>query len=94
MRFAGNNTFVYMLESSSAIVKPEAYVSNNVLTVRVPQMDIRRWARSEEISIQSEQLLDDGDHLKILVEKDFHCLSPREGEDESDMFPHPETGTC
>jgi hypothetical protein len=94
VRFAGNNTFVYMLESSSAIVKPEAYVSNNVLTVRVPQMDIRRWARSEEISIQSEQLLDDGDHLKILVEKDFHCLSPREGEDESDMFPHPETGTC
>ena len=93
VRFAGNNTFVYMLESSSAIVKPEAYVSNNVLTVRVPQMDIRRWARSEEISIQSEQLLDDGDHLKILVEKDFHCLSPREGEDESDMFPHPETGT-
>ena len=94
VRFAGNNTFVYMLESSSTIVKPEAYVSNNVLTVRVPQMDIRRWARSEEISIQSEQLLDDGDHLKILVEKDFHCLSPREGEDESDMFPHPETGTC
>ena len=94
VRFAGNNTFVYMLESSSTTVKPEAYVSNNVLTVRVPQMDIRRWARSEEISIQSEQLLDDGDHLKILIEKDFHCLSPREGEDESDMFPHPETGTC
>ena len=93
VRFAGNNTFVYMLESSPTPVKPEAHVSNNVLTVRVPQMDIRRWAPSEEISIQSEQLLDDGDHLKILVEKDFHCLSPREGEDESDMFPHPETGT-
>ena len=93
VRFAANNTFVYMLESSPTTVKPEAHVSNNVMTVRVPQMDIRRWARSEEISIQSEQLLDDGDHLKILVEKDFHCLSPREGEDESDMFPHPETGT-
>ena len=93
VRFAANNTFVYMLESSPTTVKPEAHVSNNVMTVRVPQMDIRRWARSEEISIQSEQLLDDGDYLKILVEKDFHCLSPREGEDESDMFPHPETGT-
>ena len=94
VRFAANNTFVYMLESSPTTVKPEAHVSNNVLTVRVPQVDIRRWARSEEISIQSEQLLDDGDYLKILVEKDFHCLSPREGEDESDMFPHPETCTC
>ena len=94
VRFAGNNTFVYMLESAPTTVRPEAHVSNNVLTVRVPQVDIRRWARSEEISIQSEQLLDDGDHLKILIEKDFHCLSPREGEDESDMFPHPETGIC
>ena len=69
VRFAGNNTFVYMLESSPTTVRPEAHVSNNVLTVRVPQVDIRRWARSEEISIQSEQLLDDGDHLKILIEK-------------------------
>ena len=94
VRFAGSNTFDYVLESSPATVKPEAHVSNNVLTVRVPQKDISRWTRSEEISIRSEQLLDDGNHLKILVEKDFHCLSPREGEDESDMFPHPETGTC
>ena len=94
VRFTGNNTFVYMLESSPTTVRPEAHVSNNVLTVRVPQVDIRRWARSEEISIQSEQLLDDGDHLKILIEKDFHCLSPREGEDASDMFPPPETGIC
>jgi hypothetical protein len=28
--------------------------------------------------------------LGILVEKDFACLAPREGEDESDMYPHPE----
>jgi hypothetical protein len=31
--------------------------------------------------------------LKILVEKDFACLAPREGEDESDMFPHPKAAT-
>ena len=32
----------------------------------------------------------------ILVEKDFQCLAPREGEDESDMFPHPDgdSTTC
>jgi hypothetical protein len=34
--------------------------------------------------------------LRILVEKDFACLAPREGEDESDMFPNPLSGkeTC
>lgn len=89
VRFAGSNTFDYVLESSPATVKPEAHISNNVLTVRVPSMDIRQWAESEQVSIASEQLLDDGEQLKILVEKDFHCLAPREGEDESDMFPHP-----
>ena len=91
--FAGKNTFDYMLESSPATVNPEAHISNNVLTVRVPQRDIQAWASSEQVSIQSDQLLDDGDHLKILVEKDFQCLAPREGEDEADMFPHPQGGT-
>jgi hypothetical protein len=96
VRFAGSNTFDYVLESSPATVKPEAHISNNVLTVRVPRMDIERWAGSEQVSIESEQGLDDGGYLKILVEKDFHCLAPRDGEDESDMFPHPDAGreTC
>ena len=88
VQFAGSNTFDYVLESSPATVQPEAHISNNVLTVRIPTMDIRNWADSERVSIQSDQMLDDGAHLKILIEKDFQCLAPRD-EDESDMFPHP-----
>ena len=96
VRFAGSNSFDYVLESSPATVRPEAHISNNVLTVRIPKLDIRQWADSDKISIDSEQVLDDGERLRILVEKDFHCLAPRTGEDESDMFPHPEAGsrTC
>lgn len=93
VRFAGSNTFEYVLESSPATVKPEAHISNNRLTVRIPQLDVVQWAGSEQVSISSEQSLGDGEQLKILVEKDFHCLSPREGEDESDMFPHPDSDT-
>ena len=96
VQFAGSNSFAYVLESSPATVKPEAHISNNVLTVRVPQTDVSQWAESEKVSIASEQILDDGEHLKILVEKDFACLAPREGEDESDMFAHPDANgeTC
>ena len=90
VRFAGSNTFEYILESSPATVKPEAHISNNCMTVRIPQLEVRQWAESEQISIASAQILDDGEQLSILVEKDFHCLAPREGEDESDMFPHPD----
>ena len=91
VQFAGANTFDYVLESSPATVKPEAHLSNNVLSVRIPKMDIDRWVDSEQVSIRSEQMLDDGEQLKILVEKDFACLAPRDEEDESDMFPHPES---
>ena len=90
--FAGRNSFDYILESSPATVKPEAHISNNVLTVRIPEAEILSWANSEEVSISASQILDGGDQLSILVEKDFACLAPREGEDETDMYPHPEAG--
>ena len=90
--FAGSNSFDYVLESSPATVKPEAHMSNNMLTVRIPETEVNAWADSEEVSISASQILDGGDHLSILVEKDFACLAPREGEDEADMYPHPKGG--
>lgn len=87
--FTGSHAFEYILESSPATVNPEAHISNNVLTVSVPESDIEQWATTEQVSIQSTQHLDHGAQLAILVEKDFACLAPRAGEDESDMFPHP-----
>lgn len=89
---AGGSNFDYVLESSPATVKPEAHISNNVLTVRIPEPEIQSWSGSEEVSIAATQNLGDGGELKILVEKDFACLTPREGEDESDMYPHPLAG--
>lgn len=91
--FAGRNNIDYVLESSPATVKPEAHISNNVLTVRIPEAEIISWSDSDEVSISASQILDVGDQLNILVEKDFACLVPREGEDENDMYPHPEAGT-
>ena len=90
--FAGSDNFDYVLESSPAAVAPEAQISDNVLTVRIPESEIIRWSSSDEVSIAADQLLDGGGHLSILVEKDFACLAPREGEDEADMYPHPMAG--
>ena len=96
VRFAGSNTFDYILESSPATVRPEAQISNNVLTGRVPKMDVAQWAHPDRISNEAEQVLEDRERLTSLVEKDFHGLTPRDGEDDSDMYPHPEAGsrTC
>ena len=88
--FADSREFQYVVESSPACVTPDAFLSDSVLTVRLPESSVLAWATSEQVSIEGEQGLDDGEVLRILVEKDFACLAPREGEDESDMFPHPE----
>ena len=74
-------------------MNPAAFFSDNTLTVRLPETAVLAWATTEQVSLPGEQVLDDGAILQILVEKDFACLAPREGEDESDMFPHPNTAT-
>jgi len=81
--FPGDLDFHYVVESSPASVKPGAFFSNRVMTVRLPDTTVRNWATTEEVSIHGRQLLDGGETVDILVEKDLKCLAPREGEDES-----------
>jgi hypothetical protein len=88
--FPGGRTFRYCVESSPASVSLAAFFSDNEIIVRLPETTVLAWANSEQVSISGEQVLTDGGRLKILVEKDFVCLTSREGEDESDMYPHPE----
>ena len=90
--FPGGRTFRYIVESSPASVNPAAFFSDNEIIVRLPETTVLAWATTEQVSITGEQVLDDGDLLKVLVEKDFVCLTGRDDEDESDMFPHPEAG--
>ncbi len=90
--FAGGEQLVYSVESSPACVETVAQFSAGQLLIRVPQSVVNEWVNSETVTIQSEQVLEDGNYLRIVVEKDFACLAPREGEDDSDMFPHPLEG--
>lgn len=90
--FGAGSHFDYLLQSSTGTDATRAEISGNVLTVSVPADVIARWTGSEEVSIRAEQALDGAARLSILVEKDFACLAPREGEDESEMFPNPLAG--
>lgn len=91
--FPAGREFRYRVESSPASVNAAAFFTDNTLTVRLPESAVREWVATEQVSVTGEQVLDDGNLLQILVEKDFACLAPREGEDESDMYPHPQAGT-
>ncbi len=71
-----------------------ARLDGSGITVSLPAQPARDWARSEEVSLASDQRIADGEVLRILVEKDFACLVEREGEDDSDAFPHPKGRAC
>jgi len=94
--FPGARQFRYSLQSSPASDNPAAFYAENEITVRIPETTLLAWVTTEQVSITGDQVLDDGQVLSILVEKDFACLAPRDGEDESDMFAHPDndTGAC
>lgn len=88
--FPGGRGFCYEVESSPASVTPAAFLSDNKITIQLPESTVGAWALSEQVSLAGEQQYKNGEQLSILVEKDFTCLAPREGEDESDMYPHPD----
>jgi hypothetical protein len=92
--FPGGRQFKYSLESSPASVNPAAFYSDNEIRIRLPETVVLAWTTTEQVSIESDQVLDDGEKLSILVEKDFACLAPRDGEDESDMYTHPEADSA
>jgi hypothetical protein len=93
--FADGSCLEYSVETSTLTGQPRANYSVDGLAVQIPQATARQWAATDEVSITGTQPLENGE-LAILVEKDFACLAPREGDDETDLFPHPRKGqeTC
>ena len=55
----------------------------------MPKVMAQRWMQTDEITLQGEKSLDSGAQLKILLEKDFACLNPRQGDENMDTFPNP-----
>jgi hypothetical protein len=69
-----------------------ATFSDARLVVTLPKAEVEKWARTDEVSLASEQKLADAGTLSLLIEKDFTCLEPghhRDCSDDEDTFPHP-----
>jgi hypothetical protein len=67
-----------------------AELAGDMVRVFVPKASIEHWLKPDEVSIEGEQAIGNGEFLKILVEKDYTCLAPRSGEDDSDLFANPQ----
>jgi hypothetical protein len=95
VRFGGGAALVYRLRRDSRVPGLTASFAQGAVEVRVPEKSAREWANSNDVTLAGAQSIAAGDELRIVVEKDFQCLAPREGEDESDNFENPTIGkTC
>lgn len=93
VRFGGGAQLVYRLRRDAAAKSVSAAFASNVVEVRLPESSALSWARSNEVTLAGAQPAAADSELRIAVEKDFACLTVREGEDESDNFPNPNQ-TC
>jgi hypothetical protein len=93
-RFPGGVALVYRLRAAKEATQVGATFAGGVVDVTMPKAMVAEWAGTEQVSLSGDQALGDGGSLRLLVEKDFACLMPREGEDETDNFPHPKTGSA
>jgi len=86
-----NRFLSYAVIAESGAEKVSAKFEDGGISVIIPQTIADEWSQTEQTGIRGEQLLPSGKTLRILIEKDFACLTPRPEEDESDNFPHPKS---
>ena len=89
VRFSGGAALIYRLRSDARAEALTASFTQGAVEIRVPEKSARSWAGSDEVTLAGAQPISASDELRIVVEKDFACLAPREGEDESDNFENP-----
>jgi hypothetical protein len=93
-RFPDGSALNFALETSTMPEASAAFAAER-LVVRLPAQQVAAWAGDDSVvSIMHEVDLPDGGQLKLLVEKDFQCLTARPDEDQSDLFTNPDTASC
>lgn len=87
--FPDGSEFCYRLVPGHS---EEAMQSSNdaghTITIEVPRGRAATWAESDEVGFTGDAPFQVGP-LSVLIEKDFSCLAPREGDEELDTFPNP-----
>ena len=76
---AGTSNNVQMLRESTLVD----------IVVEIIASQAHSWADSEQVGYSGETPLQIG-AVSVLIEKDFTCITPRVGEEESDTFPNPQ----
>jgi len=59
------------------------------IQVWIPKDIVLMWTSSEQVGVSAIETHSGGRETTVLIEKDFTCLNPRQGQDDQDTFPNP-----
>jgi hypothetical protein len=82
VHFSPTSRFVYAIERSGGDEIGAKFEEGRIL-VQVPEALALEWCNTDRVGFDGTAGV-----VKVLVEKDWQCLAPRD-EDESDAYPHP-----
>ena len=88
--FPQSQSLTYALRVDAIGDSLSAAFAAGELSISIPTAMLERWLSPQEVGISNVLPLPGGQSLAVLIEKDFPCLTPRVGEDESDAFDRPD----
>ncbi len=81
-------TLTYALKAREDIAKLDADFNEDTITMYLPSKNKDIWKSTEQVGFQNTIVLNSGNDLFLLLEKDFVCLDETI-EDQSDNYPNP-----
>jgi hypothetical protein len=93
VRFGAGAALTYRLKRDVGSSDMRASFANGTVEIRLPEKAALAWCQTDDVTLAGSQPAAADAELRIVVEKDWRCLTAREGEDESDHFENPNQ-TC
>jgi len=88
-RFPGGRTLAYALTLADRATV-DARFDGDRIEIALPRDRTVAWARSDAVTLPDDDPVPSSERaIQVLVEKDFTCIEPRDGDDQSDLFPNP-----
>lgn len=86
--------FIYRLVARD-VAAASADFQDGCVEVVLPSTTVETWSTTSQVSILVDVPGGAGRDLRLLVEKDFKCLAPRDAAEDADAFDNPNAGaTC
>lgn len=88
IQFPNMQALTYSIRIDEKANEMSSSFENGKVSVSVPKETAKQWLETEEVGVETLQVINEDLSLNILLEKDFKCLTERANE--VDMFPNPE----